>query len=63
MLSNTLFEIQLKDIVASLFELWNLMDSPKEEKNTFSRITSILASSESEIIEPGVLSTEMIEQV
>ncbi|KAG8637579.1 hypothetical protein MANES_15G138700v8 [Manihot esculenta] len=53
---------KLKDIVASLFELWNLMDSPKEEKNTFSRITSILASSESEIIEPGVLSTEMIEQ-
>ncbi|KAJ9135666.1 hypothetical protein P3X46_032820 [Hevea brasiliensis] len=53
---------KLKDIVASLFELWNLMDSPKEEKNTFSRITSILGSSESEVIESGVLSTEMIEQ-
>ncbi|KDP38177.1 hypothetical protein JCGZ_04820 [Jatropha curcas] len=53
---------KLKDIVASLFELWNLMDSPKEEKNSFSRITCILGSSESEIIEPGVLTTDIIEQ-
>ncbi|EEF40549.1 65-kDa microtubule-associated protein 6 isoform X1 [Ricinus communis] len=53
---------KLKDIVSSLFELWNLMDSPKEDKNSFSRITSILGSSESEIIEPGVLSIEIIEQ-
>ncbi|KAG2701720.1 hypothetical protein I3760_06G057600 [Carya illinoinensis] len=54
--------LKLKDIVASLLELWNLMDSPKEEKNNFSRITSILGSSETEITEPGVLSTEIIEQ-
>lgn len=55
--------MQLKDVVASLLELWNLMGSPKEEKNNFSRITSILGSSETEITEPGVLSTEIIEQV
>ena len=55
--------MQVKDIVASLFELWNLMDSPKEEKNRFSRITSILKLSETELTEPGVLSTEIIEQV
>lgn len=55
--------MQVKDIVASLFELWNLMDSPKEEKNRFSRITSILKLSETEMTEPGVLSTEIIEQV
>lgn len=54
--------LKLKDIVASLFELWNLMDSPKEEKNNFLRITSILGSSDTELIELGVLSKDTIEQ-
>lgn len=53
---------KLRDTVASLFELWNLMDSPQEEKNRFSRITSILRLSESEITDQGVLSMETIEQ-
>ncbi|KAF3432050.1 hypothetical protein FNV43_RR26789 [Rhamnella rubrinervis] len=53
---------KLKDIVASLFELWNLMDSSIEEKLNFSRYTSILRTSEPEITEPGFLSTEIIEQ-
>lgn len=53
---------KLKDVAASLFELWNLMDSPTEEKNKFSRITSVLGFAESEIIEPGALSAEIIEQ-
>ncbi|KAM7467384.1 hypothetical protein LguiB_014946 [Lonicera macranthoides] len=53
---------KLKDIVATLFELWNLMDSTNEEKITFSRITSILGSSEAEIVEPGALSVEIIQQ-
>lgn len=55
--------MQLKDIAAKLFELWNLMDTSKEERNTFSSITSILGSSESEITDRGALSTEMIEKV
>ncbi|KAJ4710165.1 65-kDa microtubule-associated protein 6-like [Melia azedarach] len=53
---------KLKEIVASLFELWNLMDSPQEEKNSFSKIAYILRLSESKITELGVLSTETIEQ-
>lgn len=53
---------KLKDIVGSLFELWNLMDSPIQDKNNFSKITSVLRLSESEITEPDVLSTEVIEQ-
>ncbi|KAJ0038743.1 hypothetical protein Pint_22508 [Pistacia integerrima] len=57
------FRIQkLKSILASLFDLWNLMDSPKEEKNSFSKITSVLRLSESEVTEPGILSTEIIEE-
>ena len=55
--------MQLKDVVAKLFELWNLMDSSKEERNCFLRITSIAGTSESEITERGVLSTEIIEKV
>jgi len=55
--------MQLKDVVSKLFELWNLMDSSKEERNCFMKITSIVGTSESEITERGVLSTEMIEKV
>ncbi|MED6184842.1 hypothetical protein PIB30_051340 [Stylosanthes scabra] len=54
--------LKLKDIVAQLFELWNLMDSSNEERNGFLRVTSISGSSESQITERGILSTEMIEK-
>ncbi|KAI8538580.1 hypothetical protein RHMOL_Rhmol09G0115000 [Rhododendron molle] len=53
---------KLKDTVASLSELWNLMGSTKEEKSNFSRTTWIRVS-EMEVSEPGVLSTENIEQL
>ncbi|XP_042482330.1 65-kDa microtubule-associated protein 6-like isoform X2 [Macadamia integrifolia] len=53
---------KLKDIVRSLFELWNLMDSPEEERSRFRSITFILGSSEPEISKPGVLSLDVIEQ-
>lgn len=54
---------QVKNIAASLFELWSLMDTTNAEKNKFSRLISVLGYSESEITEPGVLSEEIIEQV
>uniref|UniRef100_A0A0R0J506 65-kDa microtubule-associated protein 6 n=1 Tax=Glycine max TaxID=3847 RepID=A0A0R0J506_SOYBN len=47
---------------AKLFEVWNLMDSSKEERNCFMKITSIVEASESEITERGILSIEMIEK-
>ncbi|XP_038698124.1 65-kDa microtubule-associated protein 6-like isoform X2 [Tripterygium wilfordii] len=53
---------RLKDVVASLVELWTLMDSAKEEKSKFSKIISTLGSSEPDISEPGILSTETIDQ-
>lgn len=61
--SKTLLLFQLKDIVASLSELWNLMDSSREEKNNFSRIAAVLGASESGITEQGFLSMEIIKQV
>ncbi|KAL6351528.1 hypothetical protein AAG906_040882 [Vitis piasezkii] len=54
--------LKLKNIGASLLELWKLMDTPKEDKSDFLRITSFLGTSELEVTEPDVLSTEMIEQ-
>lgn len=39
------------------------MDTPYVERNKFSRIASVLGCPESEVDEPGILSTEMIEQV
>ena len=39
------------------------MDSSHDEKSKFSRITSIVRVPETEVTEPGLLSTEMIEQV
>ncbi|VVA91342.1 unnamed protein product [Arabis nemorensis] len=54
---------KLKDVVGSLFELWNLMDTPEEERSKFARVSYVVRSSESDITEPNILSTETIEQV
>ncbi|CAL9248981.1 unnamed protein product [Arabidopsis halleri] len=54
---------KLKDVVASLFELWNLMDTPQEVRTKFGKVTYVVRSSEANITELGILSTETIEQV
>ncbi|CAF2115294.1 unnamed protein product [Brassica napus] len=54
---------KLKDVVGSLFDLWNLMDTPQEERMRFARVSCVVRSSESDVTEPNILSTETIEQV
>ncbi|KAK1287397.1 65-kDa microtubule-associated protein 6 [Acorus calamus] len=54
---------KLKDTVTSLFELWSLMDTPEKERRCSEKIASVLGSPEQEIIHPGVLSLDIIEQV
>ncbi|KAK1263404.1 65-kDa microtubule-associated protein 6 [Acorus gramineus] len=54
---------KLKDTVTSLFELWSLMDTPEKERRCSETIASVLGSPEQEIIHPGVLSLDIIEQV
>ncbi|KAG7597053.1 hypothetical protein ISN44_As06g014590 [Arabidopsis suecica] len=54
---------KLKDVAGSLFELWNLMDTSQEERTKFARVSYVVRSSESDITEPNILSTETIEQV
>ncbi|XP_073286248.1 65-kDa microtubule-associated protein 6-like [Primulina huaijiensis] len=53
---------KLKDVAGSLFELWKLMDTKHEEKVHFLKITSILNLSESEIVQAGALTVEIVEQ-
>ncbi|KAK9115891.1 hypothetical protein Sjap_014838 [Stephania japonica] len=53
---------KLNDIFASLTDLWNLMDSPDEERSRFRKIKFVLNTPESEITESGVLSLDIIEQ-
>ncbi|XP_073125534.1 65-kDa microtubule-associated protein 3-like isoform X2 [Henckelia pumila] len=54
---------QLQDLATSLLELWNLMDTPVEEQQTFQKATCNVASSEDEITEPDMLSTDFITYV
>ncbi|CAN4090436.1 unnamed protein product [Withania somnifera] len=54
---------KLKDVAGSLFELWTLMDTTREERRKLSRIISFLDISESKVVEPGALALEVIQQV
>ncbi|KAL0400849.1 UNVERIFIED_CONTAM: microtubule-associated protein 3 [Sesamum latifolium] len=54
---------QLQDLATSLLELWNLMDTPIEEQQTFQKVTCNIAASEEEITEPSMLSADFINYV
>jgi protein regulator of cytokinesis 1 len=53
---------KIKEIATTLFDLWNLMDSTNEDKLRFSKITSVLGSSEAETEKQGALTLEIIQQ-
>ncbi|GKU88366.1 hypothetical protein SLEP1_g2642 [Rubroshorea leprosula] len=55
--------LKLQDLAASLLELWHLMDTPVVEQQMFQNVTSQIAASEPEIIEPGMLSMKNIKNV
>lgn len=54
---------KLKEVSGSLSDLWSLMDTSREDRLYFLRITSVLGLSEAEIVQPGALSMEIIDQV
>eukprot|EP00249_Psilotum_nudum_P017538 c26379_g1_i2 orf=749-1675(+) len=54
---------KLQDLGASLIELWNLMDTPDEEQQLFQHVTCIIGVSEDEVMAPGALAIDTIEQV
>ncbi|XP_054788068.1 65-kDa microtubule-associated protein 3 isoform X2 [Prosopis cineraria] len=54
---------KLQDLATTMLELWNLMDTPVEEQLKFQNVTSNIAASEQEMIEPNTLSVDFIHYV
>ncbi|PUZ73863.1 hypothetical protein GQ55_1G021400 [Panicum hallii var. hallii] len=54
---------KLQDLLASMLELWNLMDTPAEEQRRFQGVACNIAASEDEITEPNALSMDFIRNV
>ncbi|CAN7024531.1 unnamed protein product [Brassica oleracea var. botrytis] len=54
---------ELQDLVTTMLEFWNLMDTPGEEQQKFMSISCNIAATVSEIIKPNNLSTDLLEEV
>jgi protein regulator of cytokinesis 1 len=54
--------LQLRDLGVSLIELWNLMDTPLEDQQSFQHITCNIAVTEEDITLPGSLALGIIDQ-
>lgn len=55
--------LQLRDAVVPLVELWELMDSPEEERRGFRKVTAVLNADREEVLSSGVLSVATIKKV
>ncbi|KAH9561477.1 hypothetical protein CY35_05G023900 [Sphagnum magellanicum] len=53
---------KLRDLGMSLIELWNLMDTPLEDQQSFQHITCNIAVTEEDITLPGSLALGIIDQ-
>ncbi|KAL0643054.1 hypothetical protein Bca4012_041344 [Brassica carinata] len=60
---NQWHETKLQDLVTTMLEFWNLMDTPGEEQQKFMSISCNIAATVSEIIKPNNLSTDLLEEV
>ncbi|BAF07664.1 65-kDa microtubule-associated protein 3 [Oryza sativa Japonica Group] len=54
---------KLQDLLATMLDLWNLMDTPSEEQKRFQSVACNIAASEDEITERDALSMEFINNV
>jgi protein regulator of cytokinesis 1 len=52
--------LQLREAVVPLVELWELMDSPEEERRGFRKVTAVLNPDKDEALSSGVLSVATI---
>ena len=55
--------MQLQDLVTTMLEFWNLMDTPAEEQQKFINVSCNIAATVSEITKPNSLSTDLLEEV
>ncbi|GAA0168377.1 non-motor microtubule binding protein [Lithospermum erythrorhizon] len=53
---------KLKELGTMLTVLWNIMDTPPEERKEFDHVTCFLSSSEDEVLSDGCLASSVIEQ-
>ncbi|KAF2610331.1 hypothetical protein F2Q70_00011056 [Brassica cretica] len=54
---------ELQDLVTTMLEFWNLMDTPAEEQQKFINVSCNIAATVSEITKPNSLSTDLLEEV
>ncbi|KAK6233636.1 hypothetical protein QUC31_006042 [Theobroma cacao] len=54
---------KLQSLGSILMELWNLLDSPADERKKFEHVTSLISSSIDEVSRQGCLGLDVIEQV
>ncbi|KAI5674753.1 hypothetical protein M9H77_15117 [Catharanthus roseus] len=53
---------KLQELAAQLTDLWNLMDTPEEERSLFDHVTCNMSASVDEVTIPGALALDIIEQ-
>ncbi|KAG2280499.1 hypothetical protein Bca52824_051719 [Brassica carinata] len=53
---------KLQDLATQLIDLWNLMDTPDEERDLFNHVTCNISSSVDDVTTPGALARDLIKQ-
>ncbi|CAK7324585.1 unnamed protein product [Dovyalis caffra] len=53
---------KLQELANQLIDLWNLMDTPMEERKLFDHVTCNMSASVDEVAIPGALALDLIEQ-
>ncbi|OIW21414.1 hypothetical protein TanjilG_02782 [Lupinus angustifolius] len=53
---------KLQELASQLIDLWNLMDTPLEERRLFDHVTCNMSTSVDEVTVPGALALDLIEQ-
>lgn len=53
---------KLQDLATELIDLWNLMDTPEEERSLFDHVTCNISATVDEVTIPGALALDLIEQ-
>ncbi|KAG8094365.1 hypothetical protein GUJ93_ZPchr0012g20069 [Zizania palustris] len=53
---------KLQDLAGQLYDLWDLMDAPMEERRMFDHVTCNRSASVDEVTAPGALALDLIEQ-
>ncbi|KAL3851172.1 hypothetical protein ACJIZ3_013054 [Penstemon smallii] len=53
---------KLQELATQLIDLWNLMDTPPEERDLFEHVTCNISASVDEVNIPGALALDLIEQ-